>query len=82
MNRSQIKNVWLTDTSVWIELKDGRRAEERFSNYHRLAESTETERQNFKLSHFGIHWPDLDEDLSYEGFFAKQNNGIEASEKA
>ena len=71
MNRSQVRNVWLTSTSVWIELIDGRKAQERFSDYRRLASATDTQRQDFQLSHFGIHWPDLDEDLSYEGFFTK-----------
>lgn len=71
MNRSQIRNIWLTDTSVWIELVDGRRAQEQFANYQRLANATDDQRHDYKLSHFGIHWPELDEDLSYEGFFAK-----------
>lgn len=71
MNRSQINNIWLTDTSIWIELKDGRKAEERFADYQRLANATAEQRKNYTLSHFGIHWPDIDEDLSFEGFFAK-----------
>ncbi len=71
MNHSQVRNIWLTDTSIWIELIDGRKAQERFSDYHRLANATESQRQHYKLSHLGIHWPELDEDLSYEGFFVK-----------
>lgn len=71
MNRSQIRNIWLTETSIWIELIDGRKAQERFSDYQRLAHATETQLRDYKLSHFGIHWPELDEDLSFEGFFAK-----------
>lgn len=71
MNRSQVRNIWLTDTSVWIELIDGRKAHERFSNYERLAKATAVQRQDYRLSHFGIHWPELDEDLSFEGFFTK-----------
>lgn len=27
--------------------------------------------QNFETDNIGIHWPELDEDLSYEGFFKK-----------
>lgn len=72
MNRSEVRRIWLTDTDVWIELIDGRRkAKESFADYRRLAEASDEERQNYNLSHFGIHWPHLDEDLSYEGFFAK-----------
>lgn len=71
MNRSQINDIWLTNTSIWISLNDGRKAEERFSDYQRLSNASEDERKNFKLSHFGIHWPELDEDLSFDGFFSK-----------
>lgn len=71
MNRSQVKNIWITDESVWIELNDGRKAEEPFADYQRLAKASDEQRQNYKLSHFGIHWPEIDEDLSFEGFFTK-----------
>lgn len=71
MNKSQITKVWLDDCAIWIELKDGRKAKENFADYTRLASSTASQRQNYQLSYFGIHWPEIDEDLSYEGFFRK-----------
>ena len=33
----------------------------------RLAVGTPTQLSNMEVSPFGIHWPDLDEDLSFEG---------------
>ncbi|HWV29876.1 MAG TPA: DUF2442 domain-containing protein [Dyadobacter sp.] len=30
---------------------------------------SQVERERFELSPFGIHWPELDDDLSFEGFF-------------
>lgn len=71
MNRTQVSNVWLTDSAVWVKLKDGRVASEKFVDYSRLAAATDSQRKNFELSYFGIHWYDIDEDLSYEGFFRK-----------
>ncbi len=41
-----------------------------FSMWKRLAKATPELRQNFYLSYAGIHWPDIDEDLSFEGMFA------------
>lgn len=81
MNRTDVAQVWLTDTAVWVELKDGRKAEERFTDYSRLSQATESQREKFVLSHFGIHWPEIDEDLSYEGFFHKPNNGVKTSQE-
>ena len=33
----------------------------------RLSKGTEKELSNIEISPFGLHWPDLDEDLSFEG---------------
>ena len=33
------------------------------------------------MSYFGLHWPDIDEDLSYDGFFAKHHDGTEAQDE-
>lgn len=82
MNRTQVSKVWLTNSSVWVELKDGRRAEELFSDYSRLSQASETQKKNFVLSYFGIHWPEIDEDLSFDGFFNKHRNDIESSDEA
>lgn len=72
MNRTQVAKVWVSDTAVWVELTDGRRANENFADYPRLASSSKSQRENFRLSHFGIHWPEIDEDLSFDGFFANR----------
>ena len=65
----QIEKIWLTDTAVWIRTADGREAHENFDEYPRLKYATQTQRENYEPDAFGIHWPELDEDLSFEGFF-------------
>lgn len=74
MNRTDVSDIWLTDSAVWVQLKDGRKAAEKFSDYSRLASATAKQRNNYVLSYFGIHWPDLDEDLSFNGFFKNLNS--------
>lgn len=69
MTHDDIKKIWLTDTAVWIRTNDGREACEEFENLPRLKHATREQRENMQPDYFGIHWPDLDEDLSYEGFF-------------
>ncbi len=71
MNRTQVSRIWLTDSDVWVELNDGRRAKERFSDYSRLANANDAQRAGYVVSYFGLHWPELDEDLSFDGFFSK-----------
>jgi len=69
ITKNKIKNVWLTDEAIYIETIDGKQAKEVFSEYPRLKYATPEQRKKYALSHSGIHWETLDEDLSYDGFF-------------
>lgn len=82
MNRNQVNKVWLSQTGIWIELTDGRTAQKLFSDFIRLKNADKNHRGNHHLSYLGIHSPDIDEDLSYESFFAKFDKQTEAREKA
>ena len=64
-----VQKIWLTDSAIWLETADGRRACEHFADYKPLKNATPAERANFTRSPFGLHWSALDEDLSFEGFF-------------
>lgn len=76
-NMTQAKNiakVWVDDTHVYVETIDGLRASYAFSEWPRLANATDEQRRDFYLSYAGIHWPQIDEDLSFECMF--EDNGI------
>lgn len=64
-----IKRIWLTDEAIHIETKNGKTAEEPFANYTRLKNATTKQRKEYETSDFGLYWPKLDEDLSFDGFF-------------
>ena len=68
--KHKIQRVWVDDTRVWALTEDGLQASYPFSMWKRLANATPEQRQNFYLSYTGIHWPDIDEDLSFEGMFS------------
>ncbi len=68
----KIEKVWLTDTAVWIRTDEGKEACELLSDYPRLKSATTEQLLNYETDEFGIHWRDIDEDLSFEGFFDKQ----------
>lgn len=68
----KIEKIWLTDSAVWIRTTDGREACERFTDYPRLKFASRADRENFTADAFGIHWPAIDEDLSFEGFFREK----------
>ena len=68
----KIEKIWLTETAIWIRTDDGREACELFADYPRLKDASMEQRIDYKSDEFGIHWEELDEDLSFEGFFDKQ----------
>jgi hypothetical protein len=55
-----------------VDLSDGRTVTVPTAWYPRLACGTASERRNWRLIGLGegIHWPDLDEDISVEGLLA------------
>lgn len=71
-----IEKIYLTDTAVCIRTADGREACEKFADYPRLKHATQSQRENYTYDNFGIHWEELDEDLSFEGFFRPKNTTL------
>ena len=66
------ESVEFTEDSMTVFLDDGRKLSVPLAWYPRLLEGTVEERQNFDLigEGEGIHWPQLDEDISVEGLLA------------
>ncbi|MBI5303164.1 MAG: DUF2442 domain-containing protein [Chloroflexi bacterium] len=64
--------VNITDDSLIVDLDDGRTISVPLAWYPRLSHGTSSERKNWRLigNGEGIHWPDLDEDISVEGLVA------------
>ena len=68
-NEPRITNMDVTDDSIVAELADGRTISVPLAWSWRLSEATPEQRRNFEIigSGEGVHWPDVDEDLSARG---------------
>ena len=77
VNDVRAQNVSLTESSLVVELIDGRTIAVPLTWYPRLAHGTLAERANWRLigEGEGLHWPDLDEDISVEGLLAGRRSG-------
>ena len=77
LRNAQAQDVTLSDESLTVELVDGRSVSIPLAWYPRLTHATPTERKNWRLigRGEGIHWPDLDEDISVEGLLAGRPSG-------
>jgi len=69
--------VTVSQDSVVVDLNDGRTVSAPLAWYPRLLHGTPKERGNWRLigSGEGIHWPDLDEDLSIESLISGRPSG-------
>ena len=65
----RVKQASCTEDSLVVDLVDGRTISVPLVWYPRLLGATPAQRANWRVSGggFGIHWPDIDEDLSTEG---------------
>lgn len=65
----RVLDVQFNDDALSVSLRDGRVITVPLAWYPRLLNATPAQRQNWKVAGggYGIHWPDLDEDLSTGG---------------
>jgi hypothetical protein len=65
----RVTNVKVTDDTLTVDLEDGRTISVPIGWYPRLAHGLAHERADFQISGagYGIHWPELDEDIGVEG---------------
>ncbi len=65
----RVKDVHFTEETVSVDLMDGRIITVPLVWYPRLLSATDDQRSNWEVcgGGYGIHWDDIDEDLSTEG---------------
>jgi len=65
----RIKGVACSDDVLCVELMDGRTISVPLAWFPRLLHATAEERAHWRVAGggYGIHWPDIDEDISSEG---------------
>lgn len=65
----RVMDVRVTDDTISVDLHDGRTITVPLAYYPRLLHATPSQRANWRIAGagYGIHWPDIDEDLSAQG---------------
>jgi hypothetical protein len=65
----RVADVKFTKDALCVSLRDGRTISVPLAWYPRLFDATVQQRKNWRVAGggYGIHWPDIDEDLSTEG---------------
>jgi len=66
--------VRFDDSSMWVELSDGRVIAVPLAWFPRLLGATPEQREQVEISAMGMHWDALDEDISVAGLLAGQGD--------
>ena len=74
---AKAQNVVITEDTLTVDLVDGRTVSVPLAWYPRLVYAAVQERNNWRLigDREGIHWPDLDEDISIENMVLGKPSG-------
>jgi len=74
---AKAQQVVVTDDTLTVDLTDGRTIAVPLAWYPRLLHGTQAERSNWRFigDKEGIHWPDLDEDISVENLLSGKPSG-------
>jgi hypothetical protein len=77
IERPRAQNVGLTEDTLSVDLTDGRTISVPLGWYPRLQRGKPAERRNWRLigDGEGVHWPDLDEDVSIANLLAGKHSG-------
>ena len=76
------KLVQFDDNNMWVELSDGRTLGIPLVWFPRLLHAQPEQRQKYELSVSGLHWDELDEDISIVGLLAGRGDATYANKAA
>jgi len=75
-------DVRFDEDSFWVELSDGRTLGVPLAWFPRLLRGSPGQREAVSLSSRGLHWEELDEDISVEGLLAGRGDQTRPKTKA
>src|SRR2546426_11811278 len=74
--------VRFDEHTMWVDLSDGRTLGVPLAWFPRLLHATPAERERVELSRVGLHWEDIDEDVSVAGLLAGRGDMTRRTERA
>ena len=74
--------VRFDEHTMWVDLTDGRTIGVPLAWFPRLLNATPAEREKVELGRIGLHWEELDEDISVAGLLAGRGDMTRHAEHA
>jgi hypothetical protein len=74
--------VRFDEHTMWVDLADGRTIGVPLAWFPRLLKASSAQRQNVELSRIGLHWDEIDEDISIAGLLAGRGDLTKQADRA
>lgn len=74
--------VWFDADSLWVQLSDGRTLSAPLAWFPKLLQASVSQRNEVIISTRGLHWEELDEDISVQGLLAGRGDRIQPKSKS
>ena len=74
--------VHFDEHTMWVDLSDGRTIGVPLAWFPRLLRATPAQRERVELSRIGLHWEEIDEDISVAGLLAGHGDMTRQTEHA
>lgn len=74
--------VRFDEHTMWVDLTDGRTLGIPLAWFPRLLNATPEQRSHVEISRIGLHWDELDEDISIAGLLAGRGDVTRLPEQA
>jgi hypothetical protein len=74
--------VRFDEDTMWVELSDGRTLGVPLAWFPRLLHATKLQRERVELSRIGLHWDEIDEDISVAGLLAGRGDRTGRADEA
>lgn len=74
-------SVRFDDDSMWVALSDGRTLGIPLAWFPRLLRATLAQRNQVEISRVGLHWEEIDEDISIAGLLAGRGDVTRSTEQ-
>ncbi len=73
--------VRFDEDTMWVDLTDGRTLGVPLAWFPRLLHATPAERERVEVSRVGLHWEEIDEDISVAGLLAGRGDMTRRTEQ-
>ena len=74
--------VRFDEHTMWVDLSDGRNLGVPLAWFPRLLRATPAQRESVEISRIGLHWEEIDEDISVAGLLAGCGDMTRQAEQA